>query len=59
MVVVTVQNRIAAITPDVESTKLGLLTCESIMERLCGSFRVQKDEQTFAAVLSLPCSMKS
>ncbi len=59
MVVVTVQNRIAAITPDVESTKLGLLTCESIMERLCGSFRVQKDEQTFAAVLSLPCSKKS
>lgn len=56
MVVVTVQNRIAAVTPDVESTKLGLLTCESIMERLCGSFRVQQDEQTFAAILSLPCS---
>ncbi len=54
--VVTVQNRIAAVTPDVESTKLGLLTCESIMERLGGSFRVQKDEQTFAAILSLPCS---
>lgn len=56
MAVITVQNKIAMLSEEVESTGLGLLTCQSIMERLQGSFRTYKDDGTFAAVLSLPCS---
>lgn len=54
MIVVTGQNRIAKQQGRVESTKLGLLTCESIMLRLRGSFRTQKEEETFTVVLTLP-----
>jgi signal transduction histidine kinase len=54
MAVITVQNRIAPVTPGVESTKLGLLTCESIMERLHGSFRTENDGSTFTVVIALP-----
>lgn len=56
MAVVTVQNKIATLSADVESTGLGLLTCESIMERLGGSFRTHKENGAFAAVISLPCT---
>ena len=54
MVVVTGENKIAKRSGKVESTKLGLLTCESIMLRLRGSFRTQKEEETFTVVLTLP-----
>ncbi|MBQ2255412.1 MAG: HAMP domain-containing histidine kinase [Clostridia bacterium] len=54
MVVVTGENKIAKHSGKVESTKLGLLTCESIMHALQGSFRTQKKDDTFTVVLSLP-----
>lgn len=54
MVVVTGENKIAKHSGKVESTKLGLLTCESIMHALHGSFRTQKKDDTFTVVLSLP-----
>lgn len=54
MVVVTGENKIAKRSGKVESTKLGLLTCESIMHALQGSFRSQKQGDTFTVVLSLP-----
>ena len=38
----------------VESTKIGLRTCEKIMQAMDGSFSVQKDEDHFAATFSLP-----
>ena len=38
----------------VESTKIGLRTCEKIMQAMEGSFAVQKDDTHFAATLSLP-----
>ncbi len=54
MVVVTGVNKIAKRSGKVESTKLGLLTCESIMHSLQGSFRTQKQDDTFTVVLALP-----
>ncbi len=54
MVVVTGENKIAKRSGKVESTKLGLLTCESIMHSLQGSFRTQKHDDTFTVVLALP-----
>lgn len=54
MVIVTGENRIAKRSGKVESTKLGLLTCESIMHALQGSFRAQKVGDTFTVVLALP-----
>lgn len=54
MVIVTGENKIAKRSGKVESTKLGLLTCESIMHTLQGSFRVQKLGDTFTVVLALP-----
>ena len=54
MVVVTGENKIAKHSGKVESTKLGLLTCQSIMHALQGSFRTQKKDDTFTVVLSLP-----
>ena len=38
----------------VESTKIGLRTCEKIMQAMDGSFAVQKDDTHFAATFSLP-----
>ena len=54
MVVMTGENQIAKRSGKVESTKLGLLTCESIMHTLQGSFRAQKQGDTFVAVIALP-----
>ena len=54
MVVMTGENKIAKRSGKVESTKLGLLTCESIMHLLKGSFRTQKQGDTFIAVIALP-----
>lgn len=38
----------------VESTKLGIRTCQKIMEHMGGSFVINKDEDHFAAEFSLP-----
>ena len=38
----------------VESTKIGLRTCEKIMQAMDGSFSVEKDEDHFAATFSMP-----
>ncbi len=38
----------------VESTKIGLRTCEKIMQAMDGSFLVEKDEDHFAATFSMP-----
>lgn len=54
MIVVTGENRIAKQSRRVESTKLGLRTCESIMQSLRGSFRTQKKDGIFTVILALP-----
>ena len=54
MIVMTGKNKIAQHSGKVESTKLGLLTCESIMHQLCGSFRTQIEGDTFVVVLAMP-----
>ena len=51
---VCVSNRVRKDLERVESTKIGLRTCEKIMRAMDGSFAIQKDEEHFAAVLSLP-----
>ncbi len=38
----------------VESTKLGIRTCQKIMEHMGGNFIINKDEDHFAAEFSLP-----
>ena len=54
MIVMTGENKIARQFRRVESTKLGLLTCESIMHSLHGSFRTQKENGNFTVILALP-----
>ena len=51
---ITVSNRVARSLDRVESTKIGLRTCEKILEAMGGRFEVQKDEEHFAATLTLP-----
>ena len=51
---ITVSNRVARSLDRVESTKIGLRTCEKILEAMGGRFEVQKDEEHFAASLILP-----
>ena len=51
---VCVSNRVRKNLDRVESTKIGLRTCEKIMRSMDGSFEIQKDEEHFAAVLTLP-----
>lgn len=47
-------NRIAARRDRVESTHIGLRTCEKIMAQLGGSFATSSDESSFTAELTLP-----
>ena len=51
---VCVSNRVRKNLDRVESTKIGLRTCEKIMRSMDGSFEIQKDEEHFAAILTLP-----
>lgn len=51
-----VSNSIARSMDRVESTKIGLRTCEKIMEAMGGSFTVSTDAEHFAAELRLPAS---
>ena len=51
---VTMSNRIAKSGPRVESTKIGLRTCEKIMSSLGGSFKCEADTEHFSASFTLP-----
>ena len=51
---ICMSNYIAPRENRVESTKIGLRTCEKIMEHMGGSFVTRSDELHFAAELSLP-----
>ena len=51
---VRMSNHIAKKTPHVESTKIGLRTCEKILSSLGGSFTTESDSELFTAELSLP-----
>ena len=51
---VCVSNRVREDLERVESNKIGLRTCEKIMEAMGGSFSIDKDENHFAATFSLP-----
>lgn len=51
---ITVSNRISSSMDTVESTKIGLRSCEKIMQAMNGSFTVCTDEEHFAAEIRLP-----
>lgn len=51
---VTVSNSISSRKSTTESTKIGLRTCEKIMQALGGSFSTVHDEEHFAAEFCLP-----
>ena len=51
---VTVSNCAAPLRDRVESTKIGLRTCEKIMTAMHGGFSTRRDEEHFAAELTLP-----
>ncbi|MBR1456414.1 MAG: HAMP domain-containing histidine kinase [Oscillospiraceae bacterium] len=51
---VCVSNYVARSMDRVESTKIGLRTCEKIMQAMGGSFTTTRDEEHFAAEFTLP-----
>ena len=51
---VTISNGVANRGSGTESTKIGLRTCEKILEALGGSFVTARDENHFAVEFSLP-----
>ena len=51
---VTVSNSISSRRSTTESTKIGLRTCEKIMQALGGSFSTIHEEEHFAAEFTLP-----
>ena len=51
---VCISNYIKKDLHRVESTKIGLRTCEKIMTEMGGSFGVRSDDEHFAAEISLP-----
>ena len=51
---VTVSNTVRANLERVESTRIGLRTCEKIMQAMGGSFTTRRDEEHFAAEFTLP-----
>ena len=51
---VIMSNSVAVNGPRVESTKIGLRTCEKIMASLGGSFHSRKENNYFTAELKLP-----
>ena len=48
-----VSNRIAKGVSRVESTKIGLRTCEKIMQAMGGSFEAKIDGERYSACFSL------
>ena len=51
---VTVSNSVSSRRSTTESTKIGLRTCEKIMQALGGSFSTIHEEEHFAAEFTLP-----
>ena len=51
---VRLENRIAEKRPQVESTKIGLRTCDKILSSLGGEFHTEADGGRFAAFFTLP-----
>ena len=51
---VCVSNRVAQGSPRVESTKIGLRTCEKIMDAMHGRFETRRENDHFAAEFTLP-----
>lgn len=51
---VCVSNAIAKAAPRVESTKIGLRTCEKIMQAMSGRFETLRENGHFAASFTLP-----
>ncbi len=51
---VCVSNTVSSHAPMVESTKIGLRTCEKIMQAMGGSFVTRLEDGKFAAEFSLP-----
>ena len=51
---VCLSNTIAPARDQVESTRIGLRTCEKIMQAMGGSFTVRQEEDHFAAEFTLP-----
>ena len=51
---VCVSNAIATVGPRVESTKIGLRTCEKIMSAMSGRFETLRENGHFAASFTLP-----
>ena len=56
MIAVTVSNSVSGQGVGTESTKIGLRTCEKIMQSLGGRFTTARDETHFAAEFTLPVS---
>ena len=54
LLTVSMKNQIARNGPRVESTKIGLRTCDKIMSSLGGDFRTETDSSCFTASFSLP-----
>jgi signal transduction histidine kinase len=53
-IMITISNGFSNRGSGTESTKIGLRTCEKIMEALGGTFRTVRDEDHFAAEFSIP-----
>lgn len=51
---VTVSNSIPPSADRVESTKIGIRTCEKIMQHMGGSFVTHRDDEHFSAEFTLP-----
>lgn len=51
---VTVSNSVPASADRVESTKIGIRTCEKIMQHMGGSFTTHRDDEHFSAEFTLP-----
>ena len=51
---VTMSNAVHSSVAQVESTKIGLRTCEKIMDAMGGSFSVQREGDHFSATFTLP-----
>lgn len=53
---VCVSNYISGSRDRVESTKIGIRTCEKIMQHMGGSFTTNRDEEHFAAEFTVPAA---
>lgn len=51
---VCISNTISKSLNKVESTRIGIRTCEKIMQHMSGTFKVTKDDEHFAAEFSIP-----